>query len=106
MKKTVFLGIIIFGAFAGIAQTENSKLNTDVIRVPTNCMRYKLDFEVKGWRGNVIQDSSLVNQLNLNFYESKRKDIDDVELFDSTTGLTVIVYSSAKTTANKTAKLQ
>lgn len=72
----------------------------DESMIETNASRYKIDYEIKGWSG-AIKDSDKINQLDLNFYDSKRLEKEDIELFDSTTGLTVVVYSEKKTTQNK-----
>ncbi|MBP7807721.1 MAG: hypothetical protein KA163_00375 [Bacteroidia bacterium] len=104
MKRFLFTLLIVSITALVKAQTimptiGNGKL-IDESMVETNTSRYQIDYEIKGWNG-AIKDSDKINQLDLNFYDSKRLEKDDIELFDSVTGLTVIVYSEKKTTQNK-----
>jgi hypothetical protein len=65
----------------------------------TNYSRYQIDYEVKGWTGAIIQDSSKINLiklLDLEFADSKRKATEDVEVYDTNAALTIIVYSEQK----------
>lgn len=104
MKRFVFsICIVCFVALVKgqtvVPTTGTSKL-IDESLVETNVSRYQIDYEIKGWKG-AIKDTDKINQLDLNFYDSKRLEKDDIELLDTITGLTVIVYSEKKTTQNK-----
>lgn len=99
MKKVVILLLLVIGGFEIKSQNASGKLIDDTA-IPTNAQRFKLDYEIKGWDG-IIKDAEKINLLNLDYFDSKRKEKDDSEEYDATTGLTVIVYSVKKTQANK-----
>ena len=89
----------MIGGFEMESQNAAGKLIDDSA-IPTNVQRFKLDYEIKGWDG-VIKDTEKINLLNLDYFDSKRKEKDDSEEYDTTTGLTVIIYSVKKTQQNK-----
>ncbi|MCW3078215.1 MAG: hypothetical protein JWO32_2824 [Bacteroidetes bacterium] len=70
-----------------------------IISRPTNVQLYKIDYEVKGWVN--IEDSSKINTLNLEYYDSLRMEDVDLEVLDTPTLLTLIIYSKTRNTLNK-----
>lgn len=97
MKRIALIIVLFFGFYYCQAQSSNKK--AEPIFIPSNVERFKKDYSIKGW--NTIQDTSKINQLNLNYYDSIRNDIADIEVPDTATSLIVIVYSKIKTTNNK-----
>lgn len=100
MKKIIILSALILLCFSVKSQPSAPKFDIASALFMSNCARYTVDYEIKGWNG-VIKDSLSINKLNLNEYDAKRKEKEDAEIFDAGTGLTVIVYSEKKTAIYK-----
>ncbi|MBI2720593.1 MAG: hypothetical protein HYX39_00310 [Bacteroidetes bacterium] len=98
MKIQLLFIVLFFGFYFCQAQSFTNK-KVEPYYIPSNVERYKKDYSIKGW--NAIQDTSKINQLNLNYYDSIRNDILDLEVPDAATSLIVIVYSKIKATNNK-----
>lgn len=97
MKIQLLFIVLFFGFYFCQAQSSNKRAQPLVI--PSNVERFEKDYTIKGW--NTIQDTSKINQLNLEYYDSIRNDILDLEVPDAATSLIVIVYSKIKATNNK-----
>lgn len=92
---SVFMFVLCFCAYS---QNPTSKF-AEPAPYSTNYSRYRIDYEVKGWTGSILQDTSKINLiqlLDLDFADSKRKANDDVEVYDTNAGVTIIVYSEQK----------
>ena len=110
MKRILFLALLMGGfqlksQTATITSTLATSKLMDNSAIKTNVQRYKIDYEIKEWVSNPLVnvdiDTEKLNQLDLNYYDSKRKQSEDYEEYDTKTGLTVIVYSIQRMTANQ-----
>ena len=63
-----------------------------------NMERLKIDFEVK----NLVQpDSAKINRIDFNQYEKLRSLNDRTEVFDKTSGYTIVLYSKKECDENR-----
>jgi len=93
---------VIFVLFCIISLKVASQTDKKFEQQPplTNSQRFLLDYEIKGWN-LTIQDTVKLNKINLDTYEQSRKTADDIELFDQSSGLTILLYSVNRAVSNK-----
>lgn len=83
----VSLGFLNCEAQEKLPVKSNSEFNSG-----RNSARYGLDYHLKNY-SFTNGDSTVLNQLNLNTYESLRNDTVDVEVQDAATGLIIVLHN-------------
>lgn len=91
--RTIIFILILCSTISGHAQLEN---NSDskyaaFINTPTPQERYKVDYEIADYIF-INGDSTVLDLLNLDSLENMRSQANDIEVIDTATGLTVILY--------------
>ncbi len=90
MKTTTLLLLFILFSSLGFTQNISSRYAVP-ITPPTPMERYGIDYELKDYIF-INGDSTVLNQLDLNSIEQYRSMSEDVEIIDSNTGLTIILF--------------
>lgn len=99
--KRLFFFLTVFTSCLAVKSQDNTGKLIDESAIPTNTERYKKDYEIKDWQNPLLINMDKLKQLDLDYFDAKRKENEDVEVYDSTTGLTVIVYSIQKANESK-----
>jgi hypothetical protein len=92
-----YIYTIIFSFISLLLYSQDSK-SVLPLHIPNNIERYKLDFEIKN---AVSLDTSLVLTLNIDQYEHLRQETINVEVFDSASNVTLVIYSILTSQQNK-----
>ncbi len=84
-------------SFFGVSQAtlENARMIPEGNTVPSNIERYKVDYEVVNYTF-IDGDSTILEQIDLNFLEQFRRPDYDSRVEDPVTGLHVLLYGSMK----------
>jgi len=89
---TILFFFIAINLFCQASKSESA------YTIPDNVYRYKLDFEIK----NVVSiDTALVLSLDIDQYEHLRQELADVEVYDVSGNVTIILYSIVTCQQNK-----
>lgn len=77
----------------GLSKTDGQTLANLKFQLPPLIDRYKMDFEIEGIP---VATAGMLENLDLDQYESLRLVDEDVEVFDETTGYHLILYGVNK----------
>lgn len=99
MMKLVISLLLCLAVCSVKSQTTTDKLNTGM-PVVSNTDRFLIDYGIQDW-GTQLKDSTKLRQLDLEYYDKKRKQNEDQIFYDEKTGLNIVLYSCKKASENK-----
>lgn len=89
-KTLTFVGI----SFLGYSQNSSSRYQFTV-HTESNIDRYNVDYVIKDYVF-VNGDSTILENIDFSLIENQRKNDENVEVIDPTTGLTVVLFNRPK----------